>query len=342
MRRRAGIHHGFSTMRGRIAASLGLGLALLAGAAAASPRGREPPACRGPLHRLRGPDRGGGRAGRARPRLRAAGAPRRGALPDDPAAAEAARAWLAGFAGRTLATREAAGARPLGPNRPGRRHTGWGAADLAGGLVAAGLVAVDAGRATACADPACWRWRTRPAAGGRGSGRRHPRCRPRRWRGSRRWWADSRSWRGGCATSASASAAPTSTSPLSVRKVLRSRCRNALGGSCSNVVSLPRGASGAARAGSRHRRAVARADPGYRRGRDDRDAGRGAGAAALIAMGWSFTRTRARPGARPSCQAAAIVRRRRSCRRRSWRWLSRRLHVGHRPARWPRWRPSCP
>ncbi|TGD98414.1 DNA-binding protein [Methylobacterium nonmethylotrophicum] len=73
--------------------------------------------------------------------------------PDDPAAAEAARAWLAGFAGRPLATREAPE-----PDRWGRIALDAATqedepVDLAGGLVAAGLAPVDAGEADSLCRP---------------------------------------------------------------------------------------------------------------------------------------------------------------------------------------------
>lgn len=144
-----------STMRGRIAA--GLGLAFLAGglagaAAAASPRGREPPACRG---RIAGQDRIESVAARGELVL-ASG--RRGRLdgvrwPDDPAAAEAARAWLAGQAGRPLVTREAPDADRWGRITLDATTRDGEPVDLAGGLVAAGLVQVDAGESDSLCRP---------------------------------------------------------------------------------------------------------------------------------------------------------------------------------------------
>ncbi|MGE7417080.1 DNA-binding protein [Methylobacterium tarhaniae] len=130
-------------MRARIAA--GLGLALLTGAAgAASPRGREPPACRS---RIAGQDRIEAVAARGELVLASGRRARLDGLrwPDEAASAEAARAWLAGFAGRPLATREAPE-----PDRWGRITLDAATldeepVDLAGGLVAAGLVQVDAG-----------------------------------------------------------------------------------------------------------------------------------------------------------------------------------------------------
>lgn len=138
-------------MRGRIAA--GLGLALLAGAAeAAAPRTREPAACRG---RKAGQDRLAAVAARGELVLASGRRARLDGLrwPDDPAAAEAARAWLAGLAGRALATREAPE-----PDRWGRITldavtTEGDPVDLAGGLVAAGLVPVDAGEGDSLCRP---------------------------------------------------------------------------------------------------------------------------------------------------------------------------------------------
>ncbi|MET7248353.1 DNA-binding protein [Methylobacterium sp. EM32] len=137
-------------MRGPIAACLGL--ALLAGAAAAAPRGREPPACRG---RTAGQDRIESVAARGDLVLASGRRARLDGLrwPDDPAAAAAARAWLAGLAGRPLATREAPE-----PDRWGRITLDAAAldeapVDLAGGLVAAGLVQVDAGEGDSLCRP---------------------------------------------------------------------------------------------------------------------------------------------------------------------------------------------
>ncbi|WP_245239700.1 DNA-binding protein [Methylobacterium variabile] len=133
---------------------MGLGLVLLAGAPseAAGPRSREPPACRG---RTAGQDRLEAVAARGELVL-ASG--RRGRLdglrwPDDPVAAEAARAWLAGLSGRSLATREAPE-----PDRWSRITLDAATADgetvdLAGGLVAAGLAQVDAGEADSLCRP---------------------------------------------------------------------------------------------------------------------------------------------------------------------------------------------
>ncbi|WP_246775654.1 DNA-binding protein [Methylobacterium aquaticum] len=142
-------------MRGRIAAMVGLcvGLLLLAGAAgAASPRGREPPACRG---RIAGEDRIEAVAARGELVLASGRRARLDGVrwPDDPAAAEAARAWLAGQAGRLLATREAPE-----PDRWGRVILDAAVSegepvDLAGGLVAAGLVPVDAGEGDSLCRP---------------------------------------------------------------------------------------------------------------------------------------------------------------------------------------------
>ncbi|RVU19357.1 DNA-binding protein [Methylobacterium oryzihabitans] len=75
-------------------------------------------------------------------------------LPDDPALAAAARAWLLALRGRALATREA-----TVPDRWGRIALDAATADagepvdLAGGLVAAGLAVVDAGEADALCRP---------------------------------------------------------------------------------------------------------------------------------------------------------------------------------------------
>ncbi|WP_156655636.1 thermonuclease family protein [Methylobacterium platani] len=142
-------------MTGRMAA-LGLvtgSLALLTGAAeAASPRGREPPACRG---RVAGQDRLESVAAGGELVLASGRRARLDGLrwPDDPAAAEAARAWLVGLAGRSLATREAPE-----PDRWGRitldAATQEGEpVDLAGGLVAAGLAPVDAGEGDSLCRP---------------------------------------------------------------------------------------------------------------------------------------------------------------------------------------------
>ncbi|MFH6785014.1 MULTISPECIES: thermonuclease family protein [Methylobacterium] len=130
-----------------------IGLAFLAGVAeAASPRSREPPACRG---RVAGQDRLDSVGARGELVL-ASG--RRGRLdglrwPDDPAAAETARAWLAALAGRALATREAPE-----PDRWGRITLDAATqeaepVDLAGGLVAAGLAPVDAGESDSLCRP---------------------------------------------------------------------------------------------------------------------------------------------------------------------------------------------
>lgn len=142
-------------MRGRIAAGLGFAfiLALLSGAAeAASPRSREPPACRG---RVAGQDRLDSVAMRGELVLASGRRARLDGLrwPDDPAAAEAARTWLAGLAGRALATREAPE-----PDRWGRITLDAATqedepVDLAGGLVAAGLAAVDAGESDSLCRP---------------------------------------------------------------------------------------------------------------------------------------------------------------------------------------------
>ncbi len=150
--RRAGIHHGLfhheRTDRGksrpRPRAPRGGG-------------GGEPARARaaglpGP-HRRRGPDRGGGRAGRVRPRLRAAGAPRRGALARRPGGGRGRAGLARRVRGPDARHPRGAGARPLGPNRPGRRHTGWGAGRPRRRLVAAGLVAVDAGEGDSLCRP---------------------------------------------------------------------------------------------------------------------------------------------------------------------------------------------
>ncbi|MGX7703617.1 DNA-binding protein [Methylobacterium sp. Gmos1] len=138
-------------MRGRIAA--GLGLALLAGAVqAAAPRGREAPACRG---RIAGQDRIEAVVARGELVLASGRRARLDGLrwPDDPAAADAARTWLAGLAGRLLATREAPE-----PDRWDRitldaATQGEAPVDLAGGLVAAGLAQVDAGEGDSLCRP---------------------------------------------------------------------------------------------------------------------------------------------------------------------------------------------
>ncbi|TNC11768.1 DNA-binding protein [Methylobacterium terricola] len=73
--------------------------------------------------------------------------------PDDPVAADAARTWLMALAGRALATREAPE-----PDRWGRITLDAATQeseplDLAGGLVAAGLVVVDAGESDSLCRP---------------------------------------------------------------------------------------------------------------------------------------------------------------------------------------------
>ncbi len=132
-------------------------LLLLAGAAqAAAPRGREPPACRG---RVSGQDRLASVAARGELVLASGRRARLDGVrwPDDPAAAEAARAWLSRLVGRALSTREAPEADrwgritldavtqdAVGDDLP---------VDLAGGLVAMGLVPVDAGEGDSLCRP---------------------------------------------------------------------------------------------------------------------------------------------------------------------------------------------
>lgn len=138
-------------MRGRIAACLGL--ALLAGSAqAAGPRGREPPACRG---RIAGQDRIESVAARGELVLASGRRARIDGLhwPGEPSAADAARAWLAGLAGRPLATREAPEADRWGRITLDGATVDEAPVDLAGGLVAAGLVQVDAGEADTLCRP---------------------------------------------------------------------------------------------------------------------------------------------------------------------------------------------
>ncbi len=145
-------------MRGGIAVCL---LVLVAGAAqAAAPRGREPPACRG---RVSGQDRLESVAARGELVLASGRRARLDGLrwPDDPAAAEAARAWLMRLAGRSLATREAPEADRWGritldaatQDVPENAPPDDAPVDLAGGLVAAGLVQVDAGEGDSLCRP---------------------------------------------------------------------------------------------------------------------------------------------------------------------------------------------
>ncbi len=86
--------------------------------------------------------------------------------PDEPAAEDAARAWLGARIGRPLAVSERGGA-----DRWGRARVDAvadEAEDLAGGLVAAGLAAVDAGEGDALCRPALLQVEARARASGLG------------------------------------------------------------------------------------------------------------------------------------------------------------------------------